>query len=142
MDDVVEQLRTVAPAILADEPVAFAYLFGSHATGTATPASDIDVAIKLSGDATDDLDRLALRFRVAAALERAIGMGPIEVALLDDLPLPLAGRVTIDGVLIASADESAMVRWTVATRSLYLDFQPLEARIAREKLAAMAADRG
>lgn len=36
---------------LAEVPwVEFAYLFGSHAQGRARPDSDIDVAVKVTGD--------------------------------------------------------------------------------------------
>lgn len=46
MRDVFGRLRGQAPAWLADEPVSFAYLFGSHVAGTATPRSDVDVAVQ------------------------------------------------------------------------------------------------
>ncbi|CAN5227354.1 hypothetical protein BH20ACT3_BH20ACT3_06560 [soil metagenome] len=54
MTEVAEALRTAAGAAFAGEPIAFAYLFGSHATGTATERSDVDVAVHLQPDATTD----------------------------------------------------------------------------------------
>lgn len=46
-DDVLERLRAAAPAALGGEQVILAYLFDSHARGTASPGSDVDVALLL-----------------------------------------------------------------------------------------------
>lgn len=42
-----DELRRALPAILENEPARVAYLYGSHATGLATPFSDVDVALVL-----------------------------------------------------------------------------------------------
>lgn len=138
MDAVVEQLTEVAPAALSDLPIAFAYVFGSHATGRATPRSDIDVAVGLAPDVPADLDTLQLRLDVAGRLEQALGAGPVEVVVVDEAPLPLAGRIAEHGVPIASRDEVLRVRWVTGTRARYHDFKPLERRVARAKLAILA----
>lgn len=136
MSDVPERLQAAAPACLAEEPVAFAYLFGSHATGDATPRSDIDVAVHLTEDT--DVDTLALRFRLAGVLERAIGRGPVEVVVLDDAPLSLAGRVREQGRVIHSRDEVARVRWESLTGRRFHDFRIHEQRSAAERLQQLA----
>lgn len=50
-----------------------------------------------------EVDRLALRLRVAGALERAIGVGPVEVVVLDEAPLRQIGARD-DADLFAEAD--------------------------------------
>ncbi|MBW3663407.1 MAG: nucleotidyltransferase domain-containing protein [Actinobacteria bacterium] len=94
MATLTERLREAAARVLADGEVAFAYLFGSHAAGTATERSDIDIAVHLraSVELSDD-EVLQLRLRLADELERAAGVGPIEVVVLDTAPLTLRGRV-------------------------------------------------
>jgi predicted nucleotidyltransferase len=47
MDDVADTVRAAAPRMFEAEPVAFAYLIGSHATGTSTARSDVDIAVHL-----------------------------------------------------------------------------------------------
>ena len=137
MDDLVERLRAAVPAALAGEPVAFALLHGSHAAGTAGPRSDVDVAVHLIEDA-HEVDQLELRLRVAGALERTLGTGPVDVVVLDDAPLALAGRVAQHGVVVHDADPVARVRWTSLTLRRYHDFRIHEQRNARERLAAIA----
>lgn len=139
MSDVLARLRVAAPDCLADEPVAFAYLFGSHAEGTPTPRSDIDVAVHLTDGA--EVDTLAVRLHLAGVLEQAIGAGPVEVVVLDEAPLALAGRVREHGAVFYSRDDVARVRWDSLTARMYHDFRIHETRSARERLARLAEGR-
>lgn len=139
MSDVLARLRATAPDHLADEPVAFAYLFGSHARGTATPRSDVDVAVHLVEDA--EVDTLDLRLHLAGVLEGAIGVGPVEVVVLDEAPLALAGRVREHGAVFYSRDDVARVRWDSLTARMYHDFKIHETRAAHERLARIAEGR-
>lgn len=128
-----------AATCFADEPVAFAYLFGSHAVGTATDRSDVDVAVHLApGTRVDTLD---LRLRVAARLERLAGVGPVEVIVLDEAPLTLAGRVREHGRLIYCRDHVQRVRYESRIGRMYHDFQIHEERSARERLVRLATGR-
>lgn len=70
MDDVFEALRAAAGEVFADQPVTFAYLFGSHARGDARADSDVDVAVRLS-DATAPAAYLDLGLRLAGSLRTA-----------------------------------------------------------------------
>lgn len=140
MSDIVEDLRAQAPACFAGEPIAFAHLFGSRAAGTATARSDIDVAVHLTEDA-GIVDTLELRLRLARRLEEALGQGPVEVVVLDESPVALAGRVREEGVVVFSSDEAARVRWDSLTARQYHDFRLHEERSARERLARVARGR-
>ena len=136
MDDVFDALRDAAPDAFEGEPVAFAYLFGSHAAGTATDRSDVDVAIHLTtGSVEDPLD---VRLRLAGRLERAIGSGPVEVVVLDAAPISLAGRVRQHGRPFHVADEITHVRWASLVSRMFHDFRVHEERGARERLARLA----
>ncbi|RLE36749.1 hypothetical protein DRJ23_06970, partial [Candidatus Acetothermia bacterium] len=63
------------------------YLFGSRATGTATPLSDIDIAC-LPSDGGEDLDK-ALYLELA----RRLGTDEITLVNLHDAPVCLAFSV-------------------------------------------------
>lgn len=139
MDDLVVQLSQAAPGVFDGEPVAFAFLYGSQATGTATARSDIDVAVHLEPAAA--VDMLALRLRLARLLEDAIGVGPVEVVVLDEAPLTLAGRVREQGRLIHCRDPRLRVRWDSLVARQYHDFRIHERRRTREHLAHLAEGR-
>lgn len=141
MTDVVERLRAAAPQVFADAPVAFAYLFGSHATGGATDRSDADVAVHLDAPPGPGQDLLALRFDLADALEQAAGVGPVEVVVLDEAPLSLRGRVQEQHVLLYCDEPVRRVRYESLTARRYHDFKIHERRAAAERLAALAEGR-
>lgn len=135
MADVLERLRRAAPDAFAGEPVAFAYLFGSHAGGTATPRSDVDVAVHLVPGTADDT--LRLRLRLAAAIEEQADVGPVEVVILDEAPIAIAGRVREQGRLIHSTDDALRVRYESLVSRSYHDFKIHEERSADERLARL-----
>lgn len=139
MSHVGEHLRQAASACFAGEPVAFAYLFGSHARGRALGRSDIDVAVHLAPGTS--VDALALRLRLAGALERETGLSPVEVVVLDEAPLSLAGRIREDGLQIFCRDDVARVRYESRIGRVYHDFRIHEERSAAERLARLAEGR-
>jgi predicted nucleotidyltransferase len=137
--DVLGALRDAASEVFAGEPVAFAYLFGSHARGDARPDSDVDVAVHLTDDAeAQDYLRLALRY--GAELAHRAEVGPIDgVVVLNEAPLRLVGRVLAEGRVIHSADDVARVRFEVRMRARALDFEPRAAALDRALLRHMAS---
>jgi hypothetical protein len=42
-------------------------------------------------------------------VEREAGVGPVEVVVLDDAPIALAGRVITGGVVVYARDEAVRV---------------------------------
>lgn len=136
MRQVLQRLQDAAPSAFAEFPVAFAYLLGSHATGKATDCSDVDVAVHLAATAED---HLSLRFELAEALEHQARIGPIEVVILDEAPIALAGRIYLEGKLFYSIDEVKRVRYESLTGRMYHDFRYHESKIARERLKRMAS---
>lgn len=129
--DVLERLRAAADQAFDREPVDFAYLFGSQARGSAEPDSDIDIAAHLEGDISDPL-RLSLR--LARRLERVARVGSIEaVVILNTAPLPLAGRVVLEGRVFYSRDEPKRVDYESLIFRKFTDFD-LMARALDEEL--------
>lgn len=107
----VERLRA---ALEADQRVVFAYLFGSHATGSAGPRSDVDVGVYVSSMDPDPL--LDLIGTVTSALHR----DDVDVVLLNSAPLTLAFEV-LKGRLLFSKSEDARVAAEAAIMSRYHD---------------------
>lgn len=107
--------------------IAFAYLFGSRATGVHTETSDADIAVMPQGE----LSLLEIA-GLADDLAGALDVAEIDVVRLDRAGLELRGRVVQEGRLLFSADEPARVAFEVKTRSEYFDYLPtLEAHTRR-----------
>jgi hypothetical protein len=131
VDDV---LRRV---LAADRRVGFALLFGSHATGTDTPFSDLDIAI---GSATGAaLDHRAIG-ELTSRLESAAGR-PVDLVVLDEAPPGVAYRIFRDGRVLLERDRPALVRQQVSTILQYLDFKPVEQLCARSILQGVGDGR-
>ena len=139
--DVLTRLGGAAQAAFDGEPVLFAYLFGSYATHTARRNSDIDVAVYLD-DTVPPLDYLDASLRLARLLAEASGLGQVEaLVILNEAPLPLAGRIRRDRRILYSRDEVARVRYESLIARLYHDFRLREAPRDRERLRAIAEGR-
>lgn len=123
-----------AARVCADEPsIAAAYVFGSVAHGTATPLSDLDVALLLAPGA----EPADVCGRVADELSRQLGTDRVEVVSLDHAPPPLAYRVIREGRLLVCRDAARLERFVADTVLQYLDFQPLRERafqVVRSKI--------
>jgi len=136
MDDVLTRLRAAAAAVLADEPVCVAYLFGSHARGEASQLSDVAL---LAPDVLPH-DRLDLRLRVIGCLSTTacIPDSDLDVVVLDESPLTLTGRVIRDGIVIYSADESARFDYESRVFREFVDFSLFADEIDLEMLRQIA----
>lgn len=114
-DALVSALRAVAAS--------FALLHGSRLRGASRSDSDVDVA---------------------AWLPR--GVHPWDVVVPDrvdlvslrELPLAIAGRIAVEGVLLFDDDPPARVRWQADTRQRFFDEAHRRQWIARDVLEAAA----
>jgi uncharacterized protein len=139
--DVYDTLRTAAGRVLDDEPVLFAYLFGSHARATPEAHSDVDVAVLLD-DSVSPAGYLDLSLRMAGALERATGVGPVEaLVVLNEAPLPLAGRIVNEGRVIYSRDEPRRCRYESLIFRQFTDFDQMARSLEEELIRAHSEGR-
>ena len=111
--------------------VRLAIVFGSRARGTATPTSDIDVAVRAPG-----ADLLGL----AAGLSRATGL-EADVLEVEDAGVPLLARIVREGVLVHEARPGAGARWRAQALADLETDAPWFARM-REAWLARVAVRG
>lgn len=110
-------------ATLAEAGARFALVFGSRANGTARPGSDLDVGVVL------DRPVDAWGIQVPDA---------VQVVDLERLPLDVAGRAAVEGLVLVEVDPAARARWVAQTRTRFYDEAPRRAWIAREALEAIA----
>jgi hypothetical protein len=127
--------------ILKDYPyVAAAYLFGSHVFGTATPESDLDIAILLKKDAPEGRNLLHQEDYLAYRIGKALGVKEVDLIDLNSKGLIFQHNVLRTGRLIYDADPLFRIRFETSVIIHFCDFEPtlryieklqLKARIAR-----------
>ena len=108
--------------------MATAYLFGSVARDTATPNSDVDVAVLLAAAPPRTFDGLHLGLE--GELERGLGV-PVQLVVVNRAPCDLVHRVLRDGVLLVDRDPGSKIRFEIDARSRYFDLQPFLRRYRR-----------
>jgi uncharacterized protein len=111
--------------------VRLALVFGSRARGTATPVSDVDVAVRAPG-----VDLLEL----AADLSRVTGH-EVDVLPIDDAGIPLLARIVREGVDVHEATQGALATWRAQTLADLGTDLPWFARM-RDAWLARVASRG
>lgn len=121
--------------VFAAHGVAVAYLVGSRADGTATAASDHDVAVLLASPEP----ALDATVRLTADLAAELGTS-VDVIDLDRASLELRGRVAETGRLLYSTDEVRRVRFEVDARMRWVEFRPVLRDATRAYLRRVAAE--
>lgn len=96
--------------VLRRHGAVFGFVFGSRARDEATETSDLDVAAWWPDAAPDPW-----------AVDVPTG---VDLVVLNEAPLELAGRVALEGVILFDDDATALVRWTAMTRKIWLDERP------------------
>lgn len=112
---------------LRDHGALFAYVHGSHARGTANADSDIDVAAFFGRRGEHSWEMLL--------------PGAVDLLVLDDAPLELAGRVALEGTVLFETDVDERIRWEATTRKIFLDERPRTERSHREFLEGLRRGR-
>jgi predicted nucleotidyltransferase len=113
-----------AVAVLRQAGAQFAYLHGSRAAGRGQADSDIDVAAFFGGP------------QPPSSFDILLPPG-VDLLVLDNAPLELAGRVAAGGRLLFEDDRAARVGWEAMTRKIYFDELPRITRAHREFVAAV-----
>jgi uncharacterized protein len=103
---------------LRDHGAAFAFVFGSRARGDQRPGSDLDVAAWWAASPPQSYDVLLPE--------------GVDLLVLNEAPLELAGRVAMEGTLLFDDDPTQRVRWLATTRKIYADELPRLQRSHRE----------
>jgi hypothetical protein len=117
-------LERLIAALRSIEEIEYAYLFGSRATGQARPASDVDVAIGLTGG--QGIELLGpLHLSILAALDPVVPGERLDLVVLSPrTPLLLRHQVFRHGRLLFERDRENLVRLRVWTAREWGDTEP------------------
>lgn len=124
--DLLERLAAAldVPGVVA------AFLIGSQATGRATDASDLDLAVWLEPGLSIDA-RWDLRLRLLGEATALARSDAVDLVVLNDAPPLLQHRALRDGRRILERDRVQRVRLDTRAVLDYLDTQPLRDELAR-----------
>ena len=122
-------VQAIRECLLGCLDVRLALVFGSRARGTATPTSDVDVAVGAPG--VDLLD-------LAAELSRATGV-EVDVVDLEHAGLPLLARIVREGVLVHESPPGTAATWRAQALADLETDAPWFARMREAWLARVAA---
>lgn len=116
-----ENLKQNLAPVLSKYPVAFAYIFGSLATGRLHKDSDMDIALGFSQAVSDDVF-----YNIFNELNNQLGIPSEKLDLknFSELPLAVRFRVIRDGKLIYLNDEATHRDMAVKTVDYYHDEEP------------------
>ena len=138
MTDVSDTLRAYF-ATARPHGVVSAYLFGSHADGTAHRESDVDAAVVLDRRMLPSrAERSRLAVELASELIAATHQNAVDVVVLDDVSPELAARVITHGRRLFCADEEADYVFGRTALLRHADLRPFLERTRRLKLRALA----
>ena len=113
------QLRSFFAEARSRFPVAFAYLFGSQATGQAGAQSDYDIAVLFDCKITSD-DRYVLTHQLTEFLDRDVDL--IDLARA---PIELVYNVIATGQILYEKDRKTRVEFEARALGLYFDQLPI-----------------
>ena len=117
-----DRIETAVQALCGEDPnVVAVYLFGSQARGTATPSSDVDVAVLYRDPPEQGLQALSLPLE--GELERSL-RAAVQAVTLNTAPLDLVHRVLRDVHLLLERDAARRVAFEVRARNEYHDLRP------------------
>jgi hypothetical protein len=121
-----------------DRRIVAAYLFGSHARGSAGPESDVDIALLLRSDIPRA--RYAdLRLRYTCALLKALRTDRVDLLLLNAAGPLAKHQVYSKGKLVFCRDARRTLRAKDLASSEYLDFLPFRRRAEEDVLRRLHA---
>lgn len=129
----IQQLRDRLRQFFQKETaVLFCYLFGSVASGTTTPKSDIDLAVYLDPDKSKDLfkSRLELITKTSTLLKK-----DIDIIVLNTAPPFLKHVVFREGILLFDRNPSQRIDFELKATNEYFDYKPI-LELYRQRLLA------
>lgn len=113
-----------------EKNVLFAYVYGSFGRGE-PDFKDIDLAVFLKRVPLQAMDYEA---KLAKKLECVTAGRPVEVRLINSMPLLLKSRLVKEGVLLFSRDVKATLNFETFLMGEYLDFAHLMREFDRRRL--------
>ena len=115
-----EMASKIQPVLAGHGYVVAAYLFGSVATGSSRPESDLDIALLL-GEPVNRLDRKSLLHNLVPPLCRALRVD-VHLLFLNDASYLARAQVFSKGQLLYMKDHEQLALFRMKSLSLFAEF--------------------
>jgi len=125
------QARGASPA--ETQGIVSVYLFGSFASGSEDPESDVDLGLLYSEAPGGRLEDQP--FLLEADLSESLGR-PVQCVVMNLAPTDLVHRILRAQKLLLDRDPSLRIQFEVAARNRYFDLKPLLDRYRRAERVA------
>lgn len=114
--------KSLRPILKKDPAILLCYIFGSIAQGTATTASDIDLAVYFDEHLVANTfeKRLQLMATLAQSVDRQI-----DLVVLNSAPIFLRYVIIAEGQLLKQVDFKTRIGFELTTMNAYFDFLPI-----------------
>jgi predicted nucleotidyltransferase len=119
-------LEAIRRALDPVNEVRAALLFGSQATDSARPDSDIDVAVLLAADSSKQLTETEIVRRLLGALSCELAADRLDLVILNSAPPALAFQALKHGRVALERDPRDLHRFRVRTYSAHADYEHVE----------------
>lgn len=135
----IKVIKEALAKVLPSHPVAFAYVFGSQASGKIHPESDLDLCFGLLPPYPENFADLhdELLMKINALLP--IRTEKLDISFFHRLPLPVRFRVIRDGKLLYLKQPLEHRLRAVQTIARYHDEEPFFRKAAEAFFTRMAA---
>jgi len=127
--DILERVPAAQDLLQHDDRVVFAYLFGSLAHGSASPLSDVDIAVYLA--AADD--GAETKLSLFNSISDALGTAEIDLVVLNRSPISFVGRVLQNKVLLVDKQPFLRHRYESLKLREFFDFKIKEDAFFRRR---------
>lgn len=117
-------MKEKAKAKLKELGISIVYLFGSKATGVATPLSDIDIGIVLKNASTLK-ETKALYNTLYGLFSEIYPSSKLDIVFLQASPLPIQYHAIKEGKVLFEEDPKLTADYEAHTVDMYLDFKPV-----------------
>ena len=115
--------QNLRAALESDSALTAAYLFGSHARGTNTRMSDIDLAILFQSSINESC-YFELRLEYIARIMGILLTERVDLVVLNNVPLHLAYEIVSNGILLLDWDPRQRAAFEADRIGRFLDFKP------------------
>lgn len=111
-------LSNLTNTLKSQKDILFAYLFGSQASGKASPISDTDIAIFLADGKSKRFQR---KLELISKISQSLGTEAFDLVILNEAPVSLSYPVIKTGKLLFSKRETLRIRFITKTLSIFFD---------------------
>ena len=120
--DVTERIPALIERISKDPDIIALFAFGSLASDTLKPLSDLDFGILVSG-IIGNRKRFDKHLELIGLLTEVLRTDEVDLVLMNDAPMRFSRNIIKSGKLMYCADIGELTDFVEKTNKLYLDFQ-------------------